>query len=215
MFKRNTTDVFSGRLRVWHSAPELAPQIELEVDSDWLLLRDVDGDGQLDIFTQRGIYSGFGDGTFAALKPFPKDHPLAYRTLGDIDEDGHLDLVGLKPNDLGESTVGILKGVGDATFSEAEHALPTLNGHSDAALADFNDDTHLDLAILVRGEIHLLIGAGDGTFPCTFVYPVHTDASGISAVDIDHDDRVDIVASVPTAQLVSVLRNMAIEEGCR
>jgi hypothetical protein len=93
---------------------------------------------------------GNAEGSFTAPEPDTYSGVSGPLTVGDFNEDGHLDAVGW---------YGLLLGNGDGTLQAL--AADILSGHA----ADFDEDGHLD--IVARGtdnRIRLYLGNGDGTF---------------------------------------------------
>jgi hypothetical protein len=126
-------------------------------------LLDFDADGDLDLFTIGGgrfaensiepistedrLFANDGAGHFVAV-PLPADirsgtfysHGVE---VGDIDADGFPDLI-----TTGYDGIRILTNMGDGTFRSLPSSTHHISGegwHSSAALADFNNDGHLDL----------------------------------------------------------------------
>ena len=82
--------------------------------------------------------------------------------VGDLNGDGHLDLVTANSN---SSDVNVLLGNGDGTFGpEARYTVGA--GPWSVAVGDFNGDHRLDLvtANTGSGDVSVLLGNGDGTF---------------------------------------------------
>ena len=100
-------------------------------------------------------------------KPAPSS-PLRIRggghsfVAGDVDKDGHIDLVAAENNKL-----SIVLGDGKGGFTPAPVAPTPVTGVAgEMLLADFNRDGVLDFAGSHhdRYEVVLLLGRGDGTF---------------------------------------------------
>jgi hypothetical protein len=140
---------------------------------------DLDGDGATDLVVaysaihQAGLFMGNGDGTFVeglavSVADANEVHGVA---LGDLDEDGILDLV------LSARTPGIVSArLGDGYGGFAGTALGgDINvglGARQVALSDVNLDGHLDLvtAVYDLGVIDIRLGIGNGNF-YAFVRP--------------------------------------------
>jgi hypothetical protein len=152
---------------------------------------DLDGDGHVDLVVGATVFFGHGDGTFAPAIVYGQDgNPLR---IADVNGDGALDLVfvgAVYLNDLHAS----------GTFVRIDS--PTTAGPG-FALADFNRDGHLDLAIatppyyfppggILPGSIDIALGRGDGTFGA----PTQVRAKGsfrVEVADFDRDGIADLV----------------------
>lgn len=179
------------------------PSHYLDVNRTYSLASgDLDGDGDLDLavscrfpdlYDRISILVGQGDGTFSVgssyilLPDTPED--LA---LGDIDGDGHPDLVVVT---LDEGTF-LMLGNGDNTFQSAINL--GHNGHA-TAIGDLNSDGNPDLVVgnADRPEggtgATVLLGKGDGTFFDAVSYPAPGFAMSIVLEDINADGSLDIV----------------------
>ena len=146
---------------------------------------DVNGDGKLDLVVANscassdcangsvGVLLGNGDGTFQAAVPYSSGGLYTGAVvLGDLNRDGKLDLVlasEYATSSVSNGSVGVLLGNGDGTFQAAViTSTPTpLGGIRSLAMADFDGDGKLDLAV-GAGNV-LLLGNGDGTFQTPIV----------------------------------------------
>ena len=74
---------------------------------------------------------------------------------GDFNNDGKLDLAIVN---TGDNTVTLLLGKGDVTFTPASGSpYPVPSGASAIAVADFNGDGKLDLAVAGNGTVSILL----------------------------------------------------------
>ena len=115
-----------------------------------LTTADLNGDGQLDLVAADGTDSrvltlfGKGDGTFREGATYVTALGPLVVTTADMNGDGNLDLV---VGDYGYyfASVSVLLGNGDGTFQPYSDYDAGTFGYS--AIADFNDDGRLDLAV--------------------------------------------------------------------
>src|SRR5215211_1786957 len=139
---------------------------------------DFNGDGRIDIVAtintpqiSLSLLLGNGNGTFNAAINFPNtsgfDSPDVVTT--DLNNDGKLDVVILHSIAcftapcIAAEVITVMLGNGDGTFQTRELAAPQ-HMHAMAA-GDFNRDGIKDLAIGSENtKLHILLGAGDGTF---------------------------------------------------
>jgi hypothetical protein len=109
------------------------------------------------------IFSGHGDGTFAALPNLtPSTHAFSMVTA-DFNGDGKPDLA---LTSIVDGYLLVLLGNGDGTFVAAPHLLPNTQALGLAA-ADLNGDGNPDLVVVSQGggnSTFVLLGHGDGTF---------------------------------------------------
>jgi hypothetical protein len=195
---------------------------------------DFNGDGLLDVAAAKqlsetvSVLLGHGDGTFAPPLVFTasgQDFTPSSMAVGDVNGDGRADLV---INSIGGldsviAQLGVLLGNGDGTFRAPILQGPgTTGGEGDVALADFNNDGRLDVAVGGQADLpHGLtvnIGNGDGTFGVPFQSPQNfstggNDPFGVAAADLNGDGLVDLVAANATSftgpSTVGVLLNTA------
>ena len=162
---------------------------------------DFNNDGKLDIavfvYGQIVILLGNGDGTFQSpvVTTLPATtQPVA---IGDFNGDKKADvIVGNTVYSPLNITLQILLGNGDGTFQNAQAISPsgTLTTAS-VAVADFNKDGKLDLAVGVAAGVEILTGQGDGTFvDLGLTVPVAAGQVDILRVaDVNGDGYPDLI----------------------
>jgi hypothetical protein len=176
---------------------------------------DFNNDGKIDIVALSyqnpckciSILLGNGDGTFQ--DPVTTEPPFVATAIGvgDFNRDGNLDLAAA--GTLGsENTVNILLGNGDGTFGYGA-SYPGVEEPISFAVADFNGDQKLDMAIADVDGISVMLGNGDGTFQAAFAYPL-SFTNWVTAVDLNGDHKIDLVAAnsvITSSELTVFLGN--------
>jgi hypothetical protein len=184
-------------------------------------LADVDGDGKLDVVAANryagtvSVMLGKGDGTFPDHVDYPAGGiregycskavgPVSV-ALGDLDRDGHLDMV---TANQGGDTASVLLGKGDGTFAvKVDYA--TGSGPSAVVLGDLNRDGNLDLVVVETTSLSVMFGNGDGTLGGAEKLLIGIDPSSAALADVDGDGRVDLVVAARTASLPAIQRLQA------
>jgi hypothetical protein len=145
--------------------------------------------------------------SFEKSKNFTVGANPVFVVTGDFNEDGEIDLAVV--NNASEK-VAILLGDGDpATLGFTKPPpLPVGNSPLGAAVGDFNNDGHLDLAIAnFRGDtVSIRLGIGDGTF--TSVLPNLSPGNGPIFIAIGHfngDSNLDMAVANHTSGNVAIL----------
>jgi hypothetical protein len=178
---------------------------------------DFNGDGKLDLAVSndcggdkncegRGTVSillGNGDGTFQPRMDYGVGgyHPSSV-AVGDFNGDHKLDLA--IANFCGEDStceqgpdnVSILLGNGDGTFQSPMKSIVGTSPDS-VAVADFNGDGKLDLAVANNGDntVSILLGKGDGTFRRQVDYTTGPGVSSVAVGDFNGDGKVDLAVA--------------------
>lgn len=135
--------------------------------------------------------------------------------VGDWDQDGLSDLAVTNKND---DDLSLLYGKGDGTFDRVD--IRTGDGPGQLAFYDFNKDGVEDFVVsnLLDEDLSILLSNGDGKRPIKNVQTAYTHAhiiagsvpSGnrpafIQILDINHDEKIDIVLTLPYENKFSIL----------
>ena len=169
---------------------------------------DFDGDGNIDLAVTNNdnsdtprpvkILLGQGDGLFQDAVGYKVGaEPLAV-AVGDFNRDGNADLVVAnhsRPNHPGK--IRVLLGNGDGTFQK-QTTYKAGNNPIDIAMADFNGDGKLDLAVIrisPSQTMAILLGNGDGTFQPQMKIPGLAIPHRIVVGDLNGDGIPDLVIS--------------------
>ncbi len=215
---------------------EFSPYVlDLAESSVWdSAVGDVDNDGTMDVVTANysadsvSVLCNLGGGVLAP----PVNYTLVFGVasgvynpnavdLGDLDEDGDLDIIA--PTNSSYEHLPILLNNGDGTFGppqpqEADQAT------SFAQFAHINGDEHLDAAAFVltepgRDKLCVLLGDGTGNLladEANYNVYVAQDpwywvrCQQVAAVHIDSDGALDLVVLNEGAEHVSVPSNVAV-----
>jgi hypothetical protein len=170
-----------------------------------IVIADFNADGTPDLAVPMygsndiAILLGKNDGTFA--QPIMAAVPgsifgVEQIVVADFNGDGIPDLSAITNAD--SSTVDILVGKGDGTFT-AETANPPISGiPMNFATGDFNGDGKTDMAVTENsGTIAILLGNGDGTFAASG--SVNSASGGspspIVVADFNGDGKLDIAVT--------------------
>ncbi|SPE23836.1 conserved exported hypothetical protein [Acidobacteriia bacterium SbA2] len=162
---------------------------------------DFNGDKKLDLAVVLNgantvaVFTGKGDGTFNAAVSFAVGTGPVALTVADLNADKKMDLV---VANYTASTVTILlnKGTGTTVSFTQPSGSPysTSANPTSVAVADFNGDKHLDLAVgTYTGEnVNVFLGSGTGTFTAGASLAAAQPVWAVVAGDFDGDGKLDI-----------------------
>src|SRR5581483_4475267 len=172
------------------------------------------------------IMLGNGDGTFQSANSLGTCGGFCGFSLagvGDLNQDGRLDLVVSKPascwNQAGTLVpcggTAIFLGAGSGSFTPAG-SLGIGELGSPAAIADFDGDGKLDAGFGILADtkgvicssncLYLMLGNGDGSFKSAVTLPLTAKPVWVLSADLNSDTAPDLV-SVNSDNTISVLIN--------
>ena len=174
------------------------------VPTDRYSFGDLTGDGAPDTvyFSTSGwvVYENDGAGSFSASStvtlPTPASSGVGLPSIVDLNNDGHMDLVGemtIENGALDDRVFASALGNGDGTFQPVTTVFldTTSTPYASSVYAeDFNGDGYLDAAIVGLG--FLAYGNGDGTFSSpvnTTMFTLQQDYIG----DVSGDGKADLI----------------------
>ena len=169
----------------------------------------------VDMFGTVSVLLGVGDGTFQNQVTYGVGQTPSWLTVGDVDGDGHLDLITANSGVSGDAPFGgvsVLRGKGDGTFTVG--TVETPSRPYSVAVADFNKDGRLDLVsaeLIISDTIYSQVGGlilqlakTDGTFSTAadVEFDPGNAATFLASVDLNGDGNPGLRrGSVPGGQL--------------
>ncbi|MDQ4039773.1 MAG: FG-GAP-like repeat-containing protein [Actinomycetota bacterium] len=166
---------------------------------------DFTGDGLRDVAWARhdffnntiAVQRNLGDGTMSGVTGYPATESSTDLSTGDVNGDGHPDLVAVAEGaSLNNTTIDLYLGSATGGFTRAA----VVGGYAPqrVALADVDGDADLDIATSNGwGATYasVLLNAGDGSFAPERKIAVGAGQLGISAADLDGDGRADLAVA--------------------
>ncbi|CAF2715852.1 unnamed protein product [Rotaria sp. Silwood2] len=170
-----------------------------------VVIGDFNHDNQSDIGVANfnannvGIFLGYGNGSFSTVVPYSTGDSSSpqYAVVGDFNNDKILDIA---VANYGTSDVAVLFGFGDGTFllgtaySTGMGSVPW-----SLAVADFNNDTRLDIAATgtLLNSIVVLLGYGYETFAGVTKYNTGDGSMphSVAVADFNNDGWSDVIVA--------------------
>jgi len=197
-----------------------AVQIDTQDDFGALVVADINGDGKADIIATSApqssgpptsgkllVYLSHGDGTFAAAASVTSYTSGADMIVADVNKDGKPDIEFLSSDTSGVSSLNVLLGKGDGTFSPNISTVLTGTALFGLAAADVNGDGNPDLLIGAccgNTLASISYGNGDGTFSTNTGLSIGPSTNGVAFADLNNDGRPDLLLAT-NQQLVTSL----------
>jgi hypothetical protein len=178
---------------------------------------DINGDNKSDIIVANnvangvGVFLNSGNGTFLPQTEYrtgEESYPPAV-TVVDINNDKKPDIIVTNQN---ENNIGILFNLGDGTFTPQQKILLEYgSGATSPSVVDINDDDKPDIiwANFDGNSVGVLFNFGNGTFHSLTTYSTGSESQPrfVSVVDVNQDDKLDIVVANSNKNNVGVLLN--------
>ncbi len=171
---------------------------------------DANNDGKLDIvagnYSNGGIEVWLGDGGAGGSldwtrgkEGLPGGSDIIDVCLGDVNNDGRLDIGATTFSDGVQVWAGNLPNLEITGWISASTGLPSSSGYYDVTFGDLNHDGKLDLAAASNSGLGVKVWLGDGTGIWTEVIGSGLsstgDYNGVRLKDINHDGNLDVIAS--------------------
>lgn len=189
------------------------------VDAGYILsagVADLNGDERPDLVLYDSwnfalsVITSKGDGTFnAPVVTTPEDRVTKFAVL-DLNADGTKDLVFCSNQNYTPSTLTVLRGAGDGTFTRMsrQNVAGTVMSMS---VGDFDRDGRDDVEI-TEGDLHrhdLYYTSADGSLePPVAVPGAAAGTTFTTAADLDGDGYVELISAEFSANTVTVIRNL-------
>jgi flagellin-like hook-associated protein FlgL len=174
------------------------------------LVADINHDGIPDVVEVNGANSniairlGRGDGTFASATTLAMANSGYGGALGDLNNDGNLDIVSVTR--LGRVAVNF--GNGDGSFRAYQSLFVGSGSNKGAVIADIDGNGTLDVlnADSVGNFVAVILGNGNGTFASAMTFAVGSAPKTNPIVaDINGDGKLDIVQANTASAFDSIL----------
>lgn len=191
---------------------------------------DLDQDGRTDLAFAMATYGGGPPHPgFVSRRYQDPAQPGSYRdpirqdanrdpialAAGDLDGDGRPDLVVANtqtvPDPIQENTLSLLLSGPQITLVMPPRTLALgRRDPLDLALADFNGDGKLDIALAARGGKDVLVflqGAGVASFGAPVAFPLSAEPTSLVAADLNGDGKPDLAVGLASGAVAVLLQD--------
>ncbi|HEX8358822.1 MAG TPA: VCBS repeat-containing protein, partial [Longimicrobium sp.] len=172
-----------------------------------VLVRDLDGDGDLDVATGGAggvtVLRADGTGRFAPAVQFSTGGVPVSLAAGDLNGDGRLDLVGAN-----QTTHRVAVLINDGSGGYTTSLLTVATGPRSVTLGDVNGDGRLDIVTAnnTSHTVSVLLALAGGGFGAPTAYPSGNRPTFVALSDISGDGNLDIVVANSGSNNIGVLR---------
>ena len=168
---------------------------------------DLDGDDDLDVVvtnsnvTTLSVLPNLGGGVFGSRETVGVGNNPDTVEIADLDGDDDFDMVATNRTD---DTVSVLRNVGSGRLFEPDYTYPVGDGPRGMAIADFDTDGLLDVAVANFAEgagnsLSVLLNNGNSTFADQRVFETGEGPRGVASGDLNNDGRPDLAVTQPGA----------------
>jgi cysteine-rich repeat protein len=169
-------------------------EIETDFGPQQIVAADLNRDGVLDLVTANTGFSlsvllGDGFGGFSRLPDVELAQVTFFVAVGDLDEDGILDLAASLPV---LNRVEVFRGIGDGSFAPLV-TLPVIDPDS-LVIDDFNSDELPDLASTSDTGVEIFLNNGEGGFLSPRFSSSPSRLFDLQTADFNNDGSLDLVA---------------------
>ncbi len=157
------------------------------------------------VVSSTSVYILNGSAGLSLANTYTLQEPGASIATADFNGDGNLDLLVVSTASSDDWSYSVLLGNGDGSFQSPifyPQSVLVSPAIFSIAVADFNNDKKLDVAITSgNNSLALLLGNGDGTFAApSYIYDA--GAFTLLVADFNGDGKLDIAAGVITSTTV-------------
>lgn len=157
------------------------------------------------------ILLGNGSGAFPTVSYLTQFASLADCDVGDVNNDGNIDLVGIITLGLTGKTLSIILGTGTGDFVSGGSLQIQTEAVGATVLGDFNADGKLDAAVDDESmdpdvnSVYVVLGNGIGGFGSSISLNAGSDPRGLVAADFNRNGSMDLATANNDSNDVTIL----------